>query len=1415
MFFSTNSGVSWVAMGAGSVSGAFGAGVAAGERTAVWSASEQLAHDTFSNNNRIRVVAASGSETVTNTSSPFSIDLKGLFGGLTVKGRVLRYNRAALPDVLVTLGGQSATTAADGRFSLTNVALISGRTLRATKTDYVTILKELSTVSPGTTQIELPDILMASQSSAPCVTEITPSIKGIFLSGNEPISEMNCTYEASVNWGECSPEAVTFYANNTLMTNIIQHILDGDGIAKYACTMNMSGSAFTPSYMPLANTVKVVACGTNGGLLTNELARNVSIVPLPWGVRQFMGVRLPNSVPGMILISNIVIPPVGEFNKVRLNVPAPVGPFEFRLGASLRMGYDLASGAYELGLGAGGSGSGGSKETFFQNPLFAKNPLFTGKVPKVNASTGLIMGKNEIELYLQGVAMGMASPATGITLDAFKLAGGLDARVLLCYFTVGGVVPANVGNVLGDAMTWTSVALYAKVKLTGDVIFDVNPAWAFRELNGRVGLGLEACYEPSAFNNSLRFRLYIGGDGSVAVRYPPLGFGDCWLKLYAGGEVKCWFLKIPFGPFTLARYPSTGAQSLQLSVDDFLGAADFSHPQVMSRDYLKQGGEVFLVNPPDDAQPLTLAAQPLTPLEAFRLIGRTPDWRAGGDSASGFDALSLVPVADVWPRLSQVNLQLIGNCFPDSSPALAGVSSNLMMVYVADNGGESDLQFTDIRWSRYDGANWSEPAPIATDTRGEFNPQVKFDGNGSAVAVWERIKDPDFSELDLTAMAEQMEIVWSRWNPDTGTWAEPAALTDNAYLDHKPKLAGPLEDGDLLVAWNVNTSNVLAGATSEENALTTDSVMWSRWDAASLTWSAPEVLLDEMVNWDSVSFSASGDKAVFAWTAAPEGLTDGQMNQELYAKVWTGGAWDAARLCTSNNVADRNVRVELSVSGDVHMVWQQASNLVSSVNFSPVTKLVRSATSGLGFSDFALTYGPSGNMVVLWQEMTESGSDAHVAVYDPISDTWSQDICLFNDAALERSFAPVWDDVGNLTVAYNSVDVVTTNTVLEVEGEGSVTVTNMPQPGAVGLYVMKKSLITDVAIESGDFTISGANYLPGDAVTLSTSVRNVGDIAVTNLAVAFYQGNPASGGTLIATETWDGWLAGAATNAFFSTVWVVPEPATNLEFYAVANAAHLFAEFSENNNSQSLSAGGTDLSVSLVEAAAETNGAMRVIAKVKNIGAPGAPETTVALRYQGDGGTPLATAGVPALEPGKSAEIAFDLPAGTQPEGVALYVLKTDELNAVPDVETNNNEVSFSLLLWLDTDEDGMPDGWETEHGLDAADSSDAAVDADHDGMSNYAEWRAGTDAQDPDSYLSVTGFGPMDSQTTGTGFRLTWGSVANRFYTVSRSSNLNLPGGGFVPLSEHILASPPVNTYEDVAEESPTGAYFYRIDVE
>ncbi len=53
---------------------------------------------------------------------------------------------------------------------------------------------------------------------------------------------------------------------------------------------------------------------------------------------------------------------------------------------------------------------------------------------------------------------------------------------------------------------------------------------------------------------------------------------------------------------------------------------------------------------------------------------------------------------------------------------------------------------------------------------------------------------------------------------------------------------------------------------------------------------------------------------------------------------------------------------------------------------------------------------------------------------------------------------------------------------------------------------------------------------------------------------------------------------------------------------------------------------------------------------------------------------------------------------------------------------------------FFDTDEDGMDDDWENEHGFDPNDPTDAGLDADGDGLSNLAEFQWGCDPLDPDT---------------------------------------------------------------------------------
>ncbi len=242
--------------------------------------------------------------------------------------------------------------------------------------------------------------------------------------------------------------------------------------------------------------------------------------------------------------------------------------------------------------------------------------------------------------------------------------------------------------------------------------------------------------------------------------------------------------------------------------------------------------------------------------------------------------------------------------------------------------------------------------------------------------------------------------------------------------------------------------------------------------------------------------------------------------------------------------------------------------------------------------------------------------------------------------------------------------------------------------------------------------MQGINYLPGDPLTLSATVRNSGNVAVSNVVVSFFDGDPKAGGTLITNVAVAGSLEGAAT-ARVEALWIMPEPAAPHTLYAMVDNAGAVTEYSEANNSQTVAVGGTDLAVSLKSAQAELDGSVRIIAVVQNLGAPAAPASIVAVRPERDTNAPLALAPVPELEPGRLAEVALDLPAGTQPEGERLYRLFADETRTTADVDLRNNTVAFAVNLWLDTDGDGMPDGWEQAHGLAIDSPADASEDAD------------------------------------------------------------------------------------------------------
>lgn len=104
-------------------------------------------------------------------------------------------------------------------------------------------------------------------------------------------------------------------------------------------------------------------------------------------------------------------------------------------------------------------------------------------------------------------------------------------------------------------------------------------------------------------------------------------------------------------------------------------------------------------------------------------------------------------------------------------------------------------------------------------------------------------------------------------------------------------------------------------------------------------------------------------------------------------------------------------------------------------------------------------------------------------------------------------------------------------------------------------------------------------------------------------------------------------------------------------------------------------------------------------------------------------------------------------PYGFETEGssrffVRLHYIDADGITTLQEAKDadfdgdkvrNQNELENGTnpFQWLDTDSDGMPNDWETAHGFNPADSTDATLDWDSDGNSNSQEFQQDTNPRD------------------------------------------------------------------------------------
>ncbi len=1303
--------------------------------------------------------------------------------GLSVSGRVLRQaSRLPLAGAMATLAGKTATTSGDGTFSLANVDLSQGAVLAVSLGGYLSH-SEVVSAPANVRSITVPDVLLTvSSGTKPVIEWLRPDVAGTYLYGFGFTPKLTA-HLATVTGS--APAAVRFYANGKLFATQA-----GAG-PEYSTTLDLD-SYLTASLLFGTNTISAVATNVDG-IDSDSCAIQMPFIPIPSALAAFFDPSLAHGPALDELGFDLEL--LGEEEAITLPT---LGKFGFKFGIDASFDYTVRDGSWEVALGLAAEGKQGKRGRRPNLPALTRSPKMK-----------LYIGNKEIDATLNATASGTATSGAGIVLKDMGASIDLSANLEVWRFGLdnvidpGGLVFSSTPG-FNDILKVQQVIVYATPDLHGTADITASP---FKINGGTVGgaCGIELSYEPSFYGFDLQ--IYGGGKISADFGCPAPVIRKLDFDLYGGCKVSRWGIELKEeGTWEAYHYPASNSTAavpqpaLGLKAAPMLLKSQATAWHAMERPWRARGTETFAASANDSANAPAASA-----LASLRLAASSP---AASPQVMNVSGMVSQMSGDPGQPAQEV-LPMLSNVFPGARPALASRGNQLMLLYARDTGVENTVQFTEIDSLFYDGTSWSPPTAVAASPCGQFAPQAAFDGAGNTIAVWEQIKDPAFNGTDLQSTALQIELVSATWDPAAQAWGPAAALTDNAWSDHSPRLAGPLANGDVILTWIQNEKGQLTGTGNPGDA-TNSRVMTMQWHSATAQWGAASTLVDNMTGELSDSLAAAAGKAVYVWNTDGDGNLADLSDTELYYRIYdaASGLWGATARYTNDSLPDTNAKVVLDAAGGVYVVWQRGSDLVVDKNFLRAPVPLRSDSGTLGFADFALTAGPNGNLVVIWEEMSNAGADAHYRVFDPASSTWSLDTLLTNDSAVERSFAPVWDNAGNLVLAYDATEVTTTTKTVTTPDGGTTDIANVPQPGQVNLLLLRRALATDLGFGSGGLTAQGSTFLSGDTVTLKTTVRNTGNVAVQNPAVAFYDGDPAAGGTLIQSVTIAGWLK-ASDEMDASVLWTVPAAAGPHTIYAKIDPDNQVTESDETNNLAALPLNGADLQADYVSGSVLRDGSVRVVVRVTNLGSPASGPTTLKLWPAESPGTdPLATVHVGALNPGDSADIPVQLPPGSQAEGQTAYRLTVDEDNVAGDGNRSNNEVDFTLDLFIDDDGDGIPHWWEVAHGMSDSNAADADADWDGDGFTNKQEYLAGTDPNDASSKPrmgQINSLQSADGQSVTT--TVSWPSVAGHLYILERSFDLK----NWVPVATDLEATPPLNSTADVVSPPPQQV-FYRI---
>jgi hypothetical protein len=309
------------------------------------------------------------------------------------------------------------------------------------------------------------------------------------------------------------------------------------------------------------------------------------------------------------------------------------------------------------------------------------------------------------------------------------------------------------------------------------------------------------------------------------------------------------------------------------------------------------------------------------------------------------------------------------------------------------------------------GMGWGTPASVepnaSTASHTSFMPQIEFDANGNAIAVWVR------GDSTTSHIWSSRYVAGTGWNTAT-----PVDANVDLAEAEEPQIAFDT-NGNAIVVWT-------------QSDATGFHIWTNRYTAAASTWGTPRTIDN------GITFSTSDPQigvdpagnALVVWYQGVLVSSTGPARPEIWSNRYTAGRdWGPAVRVSDTTDGAGFPQLAMDANGDALAVWRQSvSTTSSSVRWNRYTTAGGWGTAAVIEPDDGTFVGtpqiacdPAGNALAVWRHLgTGATSEIRSSRYT-VSGGWAASINAGNTADVQDPAVAI-DSAGNALAVWQQLD---------------------------------------------------------------------------------------------------------------------------------------------------------------------------------------------------------------------------------------------------------------------------------------------------------------------------------------------------------------------------------------------------------